>query len=76
MSTKHKQLTTLQEQIIDALANNYEDVEQLRGMLDQPTPDEELQSALWALLKEGYVACDHPTEMKPVAHPDCQQLDN
>ncbi len=78
MSTKHKQLTTLQEQIIDALANDYEDIEQLRGMLDQPTPDEELKSALSALIKEGYVACYQPTktEMKPVAHPDCQQLDD
>lgn len=77
MSTKPKQLTALQEEIIDVLANDYENLQQIQGMLDHPVPIDEIESALWALIEEGYVACYQPTktEMKPVAHPNRQQLD-
>jgi hypothetical protein len=76
MSTQPKELTTLHEQIIDALANDYEDLQQIRGMLN--APESTIKSALWQLICEGYVACYQPTktELKPVAHPDRQQLDN
>lgn len=75
MSTKPEQLTILQEQIIDALANDYEDLKQIRGMLD--APESQIKSAIWTLIEEGYVACYQPTktEMKTVDHPDRQGLD-
>lgn len=78
MSTQQKRLTALQEQIVDALANDYESLEQIREMLDQPTPNDEIKSALWGLIEEGYVACYSPQKagMDPVAHPDRQQLDS
>ncbi|MDW8141712.1 MAG: hypothetical protein RMJ90_05465 [Candidatus Bipolaricaulota bacterium] len=78
MSTKPKQLTRLQEKIIDALANDYEDLQQIQEMLDHPTHTDEITSALWALIGEGYVVCYRPTktEMKPVTHPDRQRLDH
>lgn len=77
MSTKPKQLTTLQEEIIDALANDYEDLQQIQGMLDHPVPIDEIKSALWTLIEEGYVTCYQPTkrEMKAVGQPERQQLD-
>jgi hypothetical protein len=76
MSTQPKELTTLHEQIIDALANDYEDLQQIRGMLN--APESTIKSALWQLICGEYVACYQPTktELKPVAHPDRQQLDN
>ncbi len=77
MSTKSEQLTTLQEQIIDALANDYEDLKQIRGMLEQAVPESEIKSTLWQLIREEYIACYQPTktELKPVAHPNRQRLD-
>ncbi len=75
MSTKPEQLTILQEQIIDALANDYEDLKQIRGMLD--APESRIKSAIWTLIEEGYVACYQPTKtkMKTVDHPDRPALD-
>jgi len=75
MSTQPKELTALQEQIIDALANDYEDLKQIREMLNVPESD--IQSALWQLICEEYIACYQPTKtaLKPVAHPDRQRLD-
>jgi hypothetical protein len=77
MSTKPKHLTALQEEIMDALANDYEDLQQIQGMLSQAVPTDEIKSALWVLIEEGYVACYQPTktEMKFVAHADRQRLD-
>lgn len=78
MSTTPKRLTALQEEIIDTLANDYEDLQQIQGMLDHPVPVDQLTSALWGLVEEGYIACYQPTktEMKLVAQPDRQGLNS
>ena len=78
MNTQQKKLTKLEEQIIDALANDYENLEQIRNMLDQPIPDSKIKTTLWTLIQEGYIACYAPTKMtmKIVAHPERQHLDD
>jgi hypothetical protein len=76
MKTQQKKLAKLEEEIIDALANDYESLDQLRDMLSRPIPDNELKEALWTLTQEGYISCHRPTktEMKSVIHPDRQHL--
>ncbi len=76
MSTRQKGLTELQEQIIDALANDYESLEQISEMIDSSVTLSQIKTALWALIQEEYVACYAPTktEMKPVTHPERRRL--
>ncbi len=76
MKTQQKKLAKLEEEIIDALANDYEGLNQLRDMLGQPIADNELKEALWTLIQEGYISCHRPTktEMEAVIHPDCRHL--
>lgn len=76
MSTPQKGLAELQEQIIDALANDYESLEQISEILDSSVKLSQTKTALWTLIQEGYVACYVPTktEMKPVAYPERRKL--
>lgn len=76
MSTRRKGLTELQEQIIDVLANDYESLEQISGMIDSSVPLSQIETDLWTLIQEGYVACYAPTktEMKRVTHPERRKL--
>ena len=76
MSTRHKGLTELQERIIDALANDYESLEQISEMIDSSVKVSLLKTALWALIQAGDVACYAPTktEMKSVAPPERRKL--
>ncbi len=69
-------MTRLQEQIIDALANDFESIEQIRQMLDQPLTNAQIEAALWELIRETFVTCYEPiqTELKSVAHPERQRL--
>ncbi|MBI3801976.1 MAG: hypothetical protein HY268_34035 [Deltaproteobacteria bacterium] len=77
MNTPQKGLTELQEQIIDALANDYESLEQISEILDSSGKLSQVKTALWTLIQEGYVACYVSTkmEMKPAAYPERRKLD-
>jgi len=77
MSTPQKSLTELQEQSIDILANDYESLEQIREILDSSVKLNQVKTALWPLIQEGYVACYVPTkaEMELVAYPERRKLD-
>ena len=76
MSTRQKGLTELQEQIIDVLANDYESLEQISGMIDSSVPLSQIETDLWTLIQERYVACYAPTKtkMKLVTHPERREL--
>ena len=76
MSTRQKGLTKLQEQIVDALADDYEDMEQIRNLIGVRATDRQIQEALWALLAEGYVAgySSTKTAMKRITRPERPQL--
>ena len=76
MRPRDKGLTELQERIIDALANDYESLEQISEMIDSSVKLSLLKTALWALIQEGYVACYAPTktEMKSGAPPERRQV--
>jgi hypothetical protein len=67
----------LQEWIIDALANDYENLDLIGKMIDSSITSNQIETVLWTLIQEGYVACHAPTktEMKPVAHPEYGKLD-
>jgi hypothetical protein len=70
-------LSLLQQEIIDCLANDYEDLKQIHQMLDRSVSQAEIREALWGLIQGGYVACFEPsqTAMVPVPKPDLQRLD-
>jgi hypothetical protein len=76
MSARQKGLTELQGQIIDVLANDYESLEQISGMIDSSVPLSQVKTALWTLIQEEHVACYAPTktEMKLVTHPERRKL--
>lgn len=76
MSTRQKGLTKLQEQIIDALANDYESLVQIREMLEHSVAEAQIENTLWTLIQDGYVACYGPTpaEMRIVPQPKRQKL--
>lgn len=76
MSVQFKNLTELQTQIIDALANDFEDVERICEMVELDADRREIEAALWGLIEEGIVACYTPTkvEMRHVDTPDRPKL--
>ena len=76
MSTRTKELTKHQKRIIDALANDYENIEQVRELIGSDISSERLNDDLWTLIQEGYVACfsSTATAMQPVRHPQRQGL--
>ncbi len=76
MSHQHKDLTELQECIIDVLANDYESLEQISEMVGPSITLSQVKATLWTLIQETYVACYAPTktEMESVIYPEHQKL--
>jgi len=76
MSAQQKGLTELQEQIIDVLANDYESLEQISGMIGSSVPLSHIEADLWTLIQEEHVAGYAPTKtkMKRVTHPERRKL--
>lgn len=74
MSTR--QLTELQTEIIDALANDYEDLAQIHAMVGSDLDRSEIVAALWELIEMGYVLCYESTryDMIPVKDPEEDRL--
>jgi hypothetical protein len=76
MSPRLTELTDLKREIIDALANDYESLEQLHTLLDRPISQARLEKAVWDLIQDGYIACftAAKTELTPVADPQRSRL--
>jgi hypothetical protein len=66
----------LKHEILELLANDYEDLDQLSDLLGQAVPPERLEEALRELIREGLVGCFRPskTELRPVRTPDLSKL--
>lgn len=76
MSTRTKELTKHQKSIIDALANDYENIKHVRELISSDLNSEHLTDGLWTLIQEGYVGCfsSTSTTMQPVRRPQRQNL--
>jgi len=78
MSTQQKKLTVLEKEIVDALANDYENLAQIREMVNLSEMNALMTSALWSLIQEKYVLCylttPTKTEMEAVAQPERESL--
>ncbi len=65
----------LKHEVLEVLANDYEDLEQLRDLLGK-VPSQRLREALWELIQEGLVECLRPsrTALHPVSNPNPSEL--
>ena len=78
MSTRTKELTKHQRDILDALANDYENIRHIRELIGFDISSKRLNDDLWTLIQEGYVGCFSSTAatMEPVRHPQRQGLNS
>lgn len=77
MSGPTNDLTELQAEILDALANDFEDIQRIYEMIGSMATRGEVESALWRLVEKGLVACYAPgkTRMDLVHRPVRRLLD-
>jgi len=73
---KSMELTPHQKMIIDALADDYENIGEISSAFPASVSKKQIEDALWFLIKQGVVRCFCPekTEMKPVLDPQPHQL--
>lgn len=76
MSTKSTELTKEQKMIIDALADDYENIKEIASAFAPSFSKKQIKDALWCLVEQGLVTCFHAekTGMKPVSKPEAHQL--
>ena len=76
MSTQPTKLSAHQAQIVDALADDYESLDQIRELVNVSVSPETLERELWRLVKLGFVSCHAPsaTGLKRVPQPQRERL--
>jgi hypothetical protein len=62
----------LEKEIIDALANDYENLDQMHQIMNQSRKNTSIVDTLWSLIQEGYIACFLPVaaEMRLITQPE------
>lgn len=74
--SKPAELTRHQKMIIDVLADDYENVNEITSALGASISKRQIEDAVWCLIEKGMVDCFHAekTGMEPVSNPDITKL--